>query len=200
MLYTVLQEAVAGRPAPIASREGLRQGGCGCPVGRSPCWSWLLKYLWVFFFFFSFLLRLSLANAKGKQPFTPMYVGGFLSPSFVGSSVFLCLLKNKMPSALSKIPGFVTLFAFARESLLAQAGLLTYCVATDDLEFQILQLPIQSLRCWVSRSTTPGFLFLCFLLVLGVEAKHGLFCETPHSMLCVSWGDAQCMGVLASHP
>lgn len=111
--------------------------------------------------FFSFLLRLSLASAKGKQPFTPMYVGGFLSPSFVGS-VVLCLLKNKMPSTLSKIPGFVTLFAFAIESHLVQAGLLTYCVATDDLEFLTLQLPISEVLVSRSHHTWLSFSFFPF--------------------------------------
>lgn len=152
-------------------------GGCGrapcshCLQGRSwarrmwlscwtlPCWSWLQKHLW--FCFFSFLLRPSLASAKGKQPFTPMYVGGFLSPSFVGS-VVLCLLKNKMPSTLSKIPGFVTLFAFALESHLVQAGLLTYCVATDDLEFLILQLPISEVLGFQKPPHLAFFFFLSF--------------------------------------
>lgn len=88
--YTAVQEAVAGRPAPPVPREGLRQGGCGCPVGRAPCWSWLQKNLWGFFFFFA---KAVLANAKGKAA---IYIHVCESPSLLGSSIFSCLLKNKM--------------------------------------------------------------------------------------------------------
>lgn len=69
----------------------------------------------VVFFFFFFFAKAVPSQCQRKATIYVL-VGGFLSPSFVGSSVFSCLLKNKTPSALSKIPGFVTLFALVIES------------------------------------------------------------------------------------
>lgn len=154
-------------------------GGCGratcslCLQGRSQArrmWlsSWTLPMLVlateavvVFFFFFFFFAKAVPSQCQRKATIYA-HVCGRLFVSFVGSSVFLCLLKNKTPSALSKIPGFVTLFAFAIESPLALAGLLTYCVAMDDLEFLILQLPISEVLGFQKHHTWFSFSFFPF--------------------------------------